>query len=232
MAEKKSISYKNLAIGAIIQVFEVSTLGQPFEVLKTQMAANSKQGLITATKVIYNGAGLKGFWRGLIPWAWIEASTKGAVLLFTSSELESIVAKSGQSKSVAGIIGGMGGGVAQAYTTMGFCTFMKTVEVTRHRASGPQRSTFAIAGDIIKRDGIMGINKGVNAVALRQMTNWGSRLGIARVVETAIHSTRPKDKGAKLSTGERLLASVIGGALACWNQPIEVIRVNVLLKLM
>lgn len=69
---KKSVSYKNLLIGAVIQVFEVSTLGQPFEVLKTQMAANSKQNLITATKVIYNSSGLQGFWRGLIPWAWIE----------------------------------------------------------------------------------------------------------------------------------------------------------------
>lgn len=34
----------------------------------------------------------------------------------------------------AGIIGGMSGGIAQAYTTMGFCTFMKTVEVTRHKS--------------------------------------------------------------------------------------------------
>jgi hypothetical protein len=33
-----------------------------------------------------------------------------------------------------GIVGGMGGGIAQAYTTMGFCTFMKTVEVTRHKS--------------------------------------------------------------------------------------------------
>lgn len=35
---KKPVSWKNLAIGAAIQVFEVSTLGQPFEVLKTHMA--------------------------------------------------------------------------------------------------------------------------------------------------------------------------------------------------
>ena len=58
----------------------------------------------------------------------------------------------------------MGGGVAQAYSTMGFCTFMKTVEVTRHRAVGVQQSSLQIAADIFKREGIMGINKGVNAV--------------------------------------------------------------------
>lgn len=31
------------------------------------MAANSNQGLLTATKTIYAQSGLKGFWRGLIP---------------------------------------------------------------------------------------------------------------------------------------------------------------------
>ena len=38
--QKKPIPWRNLTIGAIIQVFEVSTLGQPFEVLKTHMAGN------------------------------------------------------------------------------------------------------------------------------------------------------------------------------------------------
>jgi hypothetical protein len=33
-----AISARNLAIGAVIQTFEVSTLGQPFEVLKTHLA--------------------------------------------------------------------------------------------------------------------------------------------------------------------------------------------------
>jgi histidinol dehydrogenase len=57
----------------------------------------------------------------------------------------------------------MAGGIAQAYSTMGFCTFMKTVEVTRHK-SAVKESTFKIARDIFKREGIAGINRGVNAV--------------------------------------------------------------------
>jgi Mitochondrial carrier protein len=55
-------------IGAGIQVFEVSSLGQPFEVVKTQMAANSKQGLVVAIKNIYKQGGVTAFWRGLVPW--------------------------------------------------------------------------------------------------------------------------------------------------------------------
>lgn len=60
----------------------------------------------------------------------------------------------------------------------GICTTMKTADITRQKtvASGVKPlSTWALFFDIYRREGIMGINKGVNAVALRQMTNWGSR---------------------------------------------------------
>ena len=60
------------------------------------------------------------------------------------------------------------------------------------------------------------------------MTNWGSRLGISRIVESLFMSNRALgDRARPLSVAERLGASVIGGTLACWNQPIEVIRVKV-----
>jgi len=107
-----------------------------------------------------------------------------------------------------------------------------------------------------KKDGIRGINKGVNAVALRQMTNWGSRcvfppsssspqrslpssslpdphfnlvrsMGFARLAEQSIRNARGIPEGKKLDTLDRIAASTFGGALGCWNQPIEVVRVEV-----
>lgn len=54
--------------------------------------------------------------------AWIEASTKGAVLLFCAAEIENRGVDAGLSPGTAGLLGGMGGGIAQAYATMGFCT--------------------------------------------------------------------------------------------------------------
>ncbi|OMH83843.1 Citrate/oxoglutarate carrier protein [Zancudomyces culisetae] len=172
---------------------------------------------------VYKRGGMRGYFQGLIPWAWIEASTKGGVLLFTSSEVEKVVLAMGSSRTVAGLFGGMLGGIAQAYTTMGFCTFMKTVEVTRDKMPGDKTSTVGIAYKVFKKEGIRGLNRGVSAVAIRQMTNWGSRFGISRFAEAII---RGKDKNRKLSNGERILSSMIGGALSCWNQPIEVIRVE------
>lgn len=78
-------------------MFEVSTLGQPFEVIKTQLAANRGQSLKQALSHIYARGGIFGFYQGLIPWAWIEASTKGAVLLFTASEFEHLARAAGAS---------------------------------------------------------------------------------------------------------------------------------------
>lgn len=86
-------------------------------------------------------------------------------------------------------------------------------------------STFKIAADIYKREGIAGINKGVNAVALRQCTNWASRFGIARYAQDAIVKKRHGENGVA-DVVDKASASVIAGALSCWNQPLEVIRVE------
>ena len=168
-------------------------------------------------------------YQGLIPWAWIEASTKGAVLLFVASEAEYRARSFGAGNFTAGIAGGMVGGLAQAYATMGFCTCMKTVEITQHKlaAAGVKPpSTFATFADIYRKEGIAGINKGVNAVAIRQVTNWGSRFGLSRLAEQGIRRVTGKENGEKLSAAERILGSALGGGLSAWNQPIEVIRVE------
>ncbi|CDZ97212.1 mitochondrial carrier [Phaffia rhodozyma] len=226
---QKGVNWSNIAVGGIMNMFEVTTLGQPLEVLKTQMAANRKQTIGQAVKTVWSRGGVFGFYQGLIPWAWIEASTKGAVLLFTATEIESATSGMGLNPAVSGLLGGMGGGIAQAYVTMGFCTCMKTAEITRHKqaATGVKPpSTFAVFMDIYRKEGLAGINKGVNAVAIRQCTNWGSRIGLARLAETQIRSLRGIGKDEKLGALDKILSSTIGGALATWNQPIEVVRVE------
>ncbi|BEJ12178.1 hypothetical protein CspHIS471_0206380 [Cutaneotrichosporon sp. HIS471] len=226
---QKGFSWSNIAVGATMNMFEVTTLGQPLEVLKTQMAANRKQTMGEAFATVWSRGGVKGFYQGLIPWAWIEASTKGAVLLFTSSEIEQWATKTGFSPAAGGMIGGVGGGVAQAYATMGFCTCMKTVEITRHKqmeGGAKPESTFKVFMDMYRRDGIAGINKGVNAVALRQATNWGSRFGFARLAESGLRKYKGLGENDKLSAGDKIISSTVGGALGTWNQPIEVVRVE------
>ncbi|KGU22504.1 mitochondrial DNA replication protein YHM2 [Candida albicans P34048] len=228
--EKKPISFANIALGAGLNLAEVTTLGQPLEVIKTTMAANRSLTMPQAAKFVWSRGGILGFYQGLIPWAWIEASTKGAVLLFVSAEAEYQFKKLGMNNFVSGMGGGITGGLAQAYLTMGFCTCMKTVEITRSKQANtpgvPQQTSFQVFKEIYRKEGIRGINKGVNAVAIRQMTNWGSRFGFSRLVEESIRSLTGKSESQKLSAWEKIASSVIGGGLSAWNQPIEVIRVE------
>lgn len=53
------------------------------------------------------------------------------------------------------------------------------------------------------------------------------RMGFARLAETAIRRLRGVGDNEKLGALDKIAASTVGGALATWNQPIEVIRVEV-----
>lgn len=46
-------------------------------------------------------------------------------------------------------------------------------------------------------------------------------MGFARLAEQSIRSLRGKSETEKLGAMDKILASSIGGALATWNQPIE-----------
>lgn len=52
------------------------------------------------------------------------------------------------------------------------------------------------------------------------------RMGFARLAETPVRAMSGKTEKDKLGPMERILCSSIGGALGCWNQPIEVVRVE------
>ncbi|GAA5886860.1 hypothetical protein JCM16303_006737 [Sporobolomyces ruberrimus] len=241
-AKKTQLSPLNLAIDAGVSLFEVTTLGQPLEVLKTHMASNRDDNLRMAIKKTFERGGFRGFYQGLIPWAWIESATTGGILLFTSSIIEEIATEYGIGKGAAGLLGGMGGGAAQAYLAMGVCTTMKTAEITRTKkipipllSSLPgepippsllPQTSLSYFLETFRSGGFSAINKGVNAVALRQVTNWGSRIGISRAAEEVIRDLKGMGKEEKLGVWEKVGSSAIGGVLGCWNHPIEVVRVE------
>ena len=66
--EKKPVKFSNLLLGAGLNMFEVTTLGQPLEVIKTTMAANRSDGFGGAMARIWGRGGVLGFYQGLIPW--------------------------------------------------------------------------------------------------------------------------------------------------------------------
>ena len=58
--EKKPIKFSNLLLGAGLNMFEVTTLGQPLEVVKTTMAANRQGGMAGAINTVWSRGGVFG----------------------------------------------------------------------------------------------------------------------------------------------------------------------------
>lgn len=58
--EKKPIKFSNLLLGASLNMFEVTTLGQPLEVVKTTMAAHRGDGFATALGRVWSRGGVLG----------------------------------------------------------------------------------------------------------------------------------------------------------------------------
>lgn len=100
--------------------------GKPalFPTRALQTASNKRTDRLTPTFLASFAV-----YQGLIPWAWIEASTKGAVLLFAAAEIEGAAMSAGVGPAAAGLLGGMGGGVAQAYATVGESVFPRFGEL-------------------------------------------------------------------------------------------------------
>ena len=63
-------------------------------------------------------------------------------------------------------------------------------------------------------------------MAVRQMTNWASRAGFTEFTRNKMKSYKYGNPDAKLSVKEEAVCGMIGGALACWNHPIEVCRIE------
>lgn len=58
--EKKPVKFSNLLLGAGLNMFEVTTLGQPLEVVKTTMAANRTDTFAGALSRVWSRGGVFG----------------------------------------------------------------------------------------------------------------------------------------------------------------------------
>jgi hypothetical protein len=66
------------------------------------------------------------------------------VLIFTASEVETAILGMGISPAAAGLLGGMSGGIAQAYATMGMYLFISSSLLSWY--SSHPRITYCIQG--------------------------------------------------------------------------------------
>lgn len=70
--EKKPVKFSNLVLGAGLNLFEVTSLGQPLEVVKTTMAANRGDGFAAALGRVWSRGGVLGCTSVLIPFSLLD----------------------------------------------------------------------------------------------------------------------------------------------------------------
>lgn len=105
---------------------------------------------------------------------------------------------------------------------MGPCTFLVTAAVTGDK----NVSVAAKAAEVWAAKGIKGFYPGGTAIALRQATNWASRQGFTEAIRQRFKIFFHDDPNAKLTVAQEAGAGILGGALACWNHPAEVARIE------
>jgi len=215
-----TISGRDLIHGAVLQCIEAATLGMPFEVWKTRMGRYRNESTIQSFKNVYHRGGITAFWAGLGP-KLVESATKGGILLFSKESMARALDNAGVSKTLNGFISGAGGGVCQT-VVMGPCTFLVTAAVTGDKSksiSHTIKNTYATKG-------IPGFFPGGVPIAFRQATNWASRQGFTEIIRNQFKVRLHGNPKAQLTVPQEALAGVIGGALACWNHPFEVARIE------
>jgi len=203
-----------------LKCLEALTLGLPLEVWKTRMGRSRDERSIEAFINVYKRGGVTAYWAGLSP-KMIESATKGAILLFSKESIANVMTGVGFGPTLTGFVAGAVGGVCQV-VTMGPCTFLVTGAVTGDKSI----STLQRTKNVMRQHGWKGFYPGGTALALRQATNWASRQGFTEWVRVRLKILFHGDANAKLTVPQEAVAGIIGGAMACWNHPVEVARIQ------
>lgn len=210
---------KDLLIGGVLQMVEAATLGMPLEVWKTQQISSLRREKIETFTESFGALwqqGLAKFYKGTSA-KLIESGAKGGVLVYSSQAILDIMEKSGFERNggTAGLVSGFFGGVSQT-VVMSPLTYIITF-----KNNNPQFAGGSIA--ILQQAGIKGMYGSAPAMAMRQGSNWALRASLAGGITKQYRSW----KGEDLNKPERVMCGLLGGMVACVNQPTEVLRVVV-----
>eukprot|EP01064_Diplonema_japonicum_P029195 TRINITY_DN4654_c7_g1_i1.p1 TRINITY_DN4654_c7_g1~~TRINITY_DN4654_c7_g1_i1.p1 ORF type:complete len:292 (+),score=33.72 TRINITY_DN4654_c7_g1_i1:25-900(+) len=226
----KQANWRDFGIGVVCEIMMTLSLGQPIEVIKTRRAVGAEGSMLDVLQKVHSQGGLRGVYAGFYPWGCIESLT-GGVLVYTNHKVQTNVKKILLKSNVTDrqaylgshVIGGMAAGTAQGVCLVPIIR-MKVSEMTR---VGGGTSVMSNVKRLIEKEGLSTVYKGSGPLLMRQVTNWGSRFGMARALEERICESRSKGSGTcSLTLTDRGLCSLAGGVFSCWNHPFDVVSVT------
>lgn len=224
MAKSESPFAKLLISGSVAWTFELLG-GHYIEVLKIAKQT-SELSYKEITMNMVKTKGIAGVLDGYFPWGSIQCFAKGATLGFGHA-LGRKMLDGKVSDSTAEIMsGGIGGGF-QGFV-MSPILLLKTRVITdpKFRGTGGTWATTVAATklgvDLIQREGVMVLMKGAGTFTTKRVADWTTRYFFAEKVTEAVQGS--KAPGVKVSFGEKMMCSMVGGVLsATVTIPIDVL---------
>ena len=230
-------SPRDFFAGVAMELVMASTLGQPLEVTKTYLGeTGSALSPLRAAQQLARERGLGALWAGLYPWACGESLT-GGVLVYTAHKAHDAarlrLADAGLTPFgqfvAAHVAGGVVGGFFQGMAVVPIVR-MKTHDMTIRGGDRGGGDALRRAAALVRASGPGELWRGGGVVVARQMTNWGSRMGVSRTVEAWLCERRTRRDGGgggcRVGKVDRACAGVFAGIFACWNHPLDVVMVR------
>ena len=217
--EKNRFLY--LGSGMMATLTEMTLLGHTMESTKIIKQATGKS-YTNIFSSLWKESGWKGYYRGFYPWAVIQ-STKGIPILYTQSIVKDNIIKyqshldlnSNNIERTSGIIGGMCGGVSQAF----FITPTQRLKIEAmtmdHTRNQQKFNSTGLVSQIWREQGLRGFYRGLSPMIFKKGVDWGIRFYGVEIFKEQFpefYETMPGKFGA----------GMFGGALSLLTVPFDV----------
>lgn len=223
MSEKKRSrpSFEKIIVGPLLVFGEMIFFGHYMESLKITRQSTGlpyKQIAINNWKL----DGVFSIYRGFFPYGLLQMG-KGLPVLFTQGEVKYQLDRSGVnlSNNQKNIISGISAGITQSIVLTPLQR-LKTVAITDAKRSGFNNSL--IFQDLIKKEGLSSLFKGLRPMMYKRSLDWGIRFGSMSFIETQFKKSRGKDY--ELTNSEKIASGFISGMTSTITIPLDVWLAN------
>jgi hypothetical protein len=207
--------FEKIMIGPFLVLGEMTIFGHYMESLKITKQATGKSYPEIARQ-FWKIDGPMSFYRGFYPYGLLQMG-KGVPVVFTQGEIKyRLDMNTNLSNTNKGIISGIIAGMSEAFVSTPLQR-LKTLAMTNTKLKGA--NTTPILFDLIKKEGIIGLYKGLPPMLMKRSFDWGIRFGTISKCNQIIKNRNGPDY--QLTAFDKIGTSFAGGAISCFSMPFD-----------
>ncbi|KAJ7578006.1 mitochondrial carrier [Mycena floridula] len=220
--EKKPLPFvANFAAGAIAGVSEILTF-YPLDVVKTRMqleTGKSQHGLVGSLRAIVKQEGIGRLYRGLVPPLLLEAPKRAVKFAANDFWGKTYLGLTGESKMTQNlsILTGCSAGATESFVVVPF----ELVKIKLQDKSSTFKGPMDVVGQVIKKDGLLGLYAGMESTFWRHFWWNGGYFGCIFQVRALL----PKPETPEATLLNNFISGAVGGFTGTvMNTPFDVVK--------